>query len=578
MREFPGIQGFYSVTNFDEVPAWIKEEERGVLETIISESVLEFARLKQDIFVVAKSRIQNFSLSRSKAREDLKGIDGTTIGLAACRTICEKYMDIDADPDLLHYFVRQLDAIGDVVFHSNSDPNNLIILRPEWLGKAIGFVMSDPLLKEGNGNVDHSLLVKVWNQHAAEQGYSSEHYPYFLWLMEKFELTYRVSEERSLIPQLVQNERPIVPFTPQDPFGAHVQCSYQWEVMGTNPPRGLVPILTASLDIFRSSSPEQFNWKNGLYISCPEHGRAYVELRDRVLTLAVRSEYPAYQANEIRKSIESTIQSTWPGVRIDPQYPCGNCLMKGLMPLGNFSVEAYESKSDNFPLICNVCQSETNVGELKRGYRIDFKELLDRSKRMEQITSEMASVLQGVFLRLSNHPNRIVLSEGAKVWQDVGNDVYALTVHCDNPACATSPASYPVKVPKKWLQLTQKLVHITGIIGKGFGLMTPTLKLFEHETLTDLSAIDKNLKFDLPDEQFELVGKTLDATVGKDLDIEQVFDMNEGPKDSQRRFLEYLLETVAKDGRRYGGLSREVHGSKVLWYCEHHTDKKPIMD
>ena len=76
-----------------------------------------------------------------------------------------------------------------------------VVLNPEWLTTAISYVLRDDPTREAGGILDHTRLRYIWQ---SEAGYPVRYHRYFLRLMEKFDISYRLEDEqRSLIAQLV---------------------------------------------------------------------------------------------------------------------------------------------------------------------------------------------------------------------------------------------------------------------------------------------------------------------------------------------------------------------------------------
>jgi internalin A len=587
-REFPGIADFFWVTNLD--PATTEEVKAGPLGGVlgraktvttggvpdghehpeaaaqaIEDSVVEFARMRRLIFDLAETRIvRDFPEGRRLARSKIRSLKGPAATVSVCRALGAEHMDAERVDDLL----MQMDALGDIVFHPGEREDNLVILQPQWLGKSIGFALDDPLFTPGDGEVDHATLVAIWKKFAAAEGYRAEHYPYFLWLMERFDLAYRMNASRSLVPQMVRGERPReLPFVPTDNYAGGKQCAYQWTARDMNAPRGLVPQLTTALSDRRGPSQEQCNWKGGFFLTMSEGQRVFVELTDRKLMLAVRSESPNWAASKLAYAITQKIASVWPGAQIDLEYPCKNCLIEGRYPVHGFRVSQVDAREDDFPFLCPNCDQESKAAELKRGYAIndEIREVLSRLKDLEQASAEGAKILQSLLVASSTHPNRIVLREAEGKWSDVGYEMYALHVYCDHPEHLEPVANYRVPVPKAWLKTVKTIAHWTGVIAEPLKLVVPGIK-----------ALDEVFEMKTPVETMELAIKGLEL-FGKDLDIGD-FETRAGmdENDATRRVMQALLDSVAKN-KGYGGLNRQEEHGRVRWLCEDHRDKPPTM-
>jgi len=121
--------------------------------------------------------------------------------------------------------LRAYHNLGTLVYY-HYDPllKDIVILKPDWLAKAISFVLDDKTTRDRNGLADFTHLSQIWSNppFPGENGYPTALHPLFLKLMERFDLSYRVildphsppsdlAHSTSLIAQLVPDNRP-------DPF------------------------------------------------------------------------------------------------------------------------------------------------------------------------------------------------------------------------------------------------------------------------------------------------------------------------------------------------------------------------
>ena len=99
-------------------------------------------------------------------------------------------------------------------------------MTDEWLTKAIGYVLEDGAPGERAGVISHRRLAEIWAQRGGRQLYPSHYHPYFLRLMEKFDISYRLEDDetRSLVAQLVPHQRPTLPWQPDTPPPAGIRC------------------------------------------------------------------------------------------------------------------------------------------------------------------------------------------------------------------------------------------------------------------------------------------------------------------------------------------------------------------
>jgi len=87
---------------------------------------------------------------------------------------------------------------------------DVVILMPEWLAKAVCFVLEDKVTRNASGVLRYDRLQTIWHDERTEDArYDPDLYPYFLALMEKYDICYRLEDgASSLVPQLIERGRP----------------------------------------------------------------------------------------------------------------------------------------------------------------------------------------------------------------------------------------------------------------------------------------------------------------------------------------------------------------------------------
>ncbi len=93
--------------------------------------------------------------------------------------------------------------------------SNLVVLKPNWVTRAISLVLDDKATDAAKGILPHSELARIWSCDEAGQLYAPYLYPIFLRLMERFELSYQIEADlpgehptSSLIPLLLPHQPP----------------------------------------------------------------------------------------------------------------------------------------------------------------------------------------------------------------------------------------------------------------------------------------------------------------------------------------------------------------------------------
>jgi internalin A len=103
-----------------------------------------------------------------------------------------------------------LHDLGHIIYYAEDEGlRSIVVLQPEWLTKAIGYVLEDTPTRHAGGVLPHARLTEIWQHRQGSQSYPAKQHPYFLRLMEKFDVSYRLPDENaSLVAQLVPFERP----------------------------------------------------------------------------------------------------------------------------------------------------------------------------------------------------------------------------------------------------------------------------------------------------------------------------------------------------------------------------------
>ena len=138
-----------------------------------------------------------------------------------------------------------LNILGSVVYFDEESLREELILQPQWIAKAIGYVLEDRATNAALGLLQHEWLGRIWAGDGKEEreSYEPNLHPFFLRLMEKFDVSYRLEGgKESLVPQLLPHERPELPWEPEDSVASDDLELKQVVGLDVTPP-GLVPWL-----------------------------------------------------------------------------------------------------------------------------------------------------------------------------------------------------------------------------------------------------------------------------------------------------------------------------------------------
>jgi len=288
------------------------------------------------------------------------------------------------DKEQAELFLRISHTLGHFI-HYHYDPilRDIVILKPDWLAKAISFVLDDETTRRRNGLVDFEHLGELWSNppFPGEDGYPKELHPIFLKLMERFDLSYRVvldpakPSKTILIAQLVPDTRPELPNWGEQPEGGDRQqvqicriVDYRGQLAVAE---GLFYKLIVRLHKYsleRRNYEKSIHWQRGLMLDDDYNGRALLEYVNSDVKITVRAAYPERFLSYLTQEIKWLVEHFWEGLRCNVMVPC--ITPCGINAPGNalFEVEKLiESKKRNsheYPCPISGCGEWQNIDRL----------------------------------------------------------------------------------------------------------------------------------------------------------------------------------------------------------------------
>jgi hypothetical protein len=299
------------IVDFCEVDSLVPDEKTGEMTGI--------AELKQ---VIARASAQlpqmgmGFNLDWKAARDELLTQHAPRITYSVFREICERHNLSEIDTSTLAHLMHDL---GYIVHYADDEKlRDDVVLKPEWLTKAIGFVLENRATHESEGILPDNRLYEVWYDHPFkdEPKYDPEFYPFFLRLMEKYDVCYRLMDGKSsLVAQHVPQVRPELPWLPdqeppKDQRRIAMVCSMEED------PEGLVPwMIVRTHDYAFPVNAHSLHWQKGMFLSHGTHGTAMLEKRDREFHVYTQAAWPEHFMNVIHSTLEKLISDNWPGLQ-----------------------------------------------------------------------------------------------------------------------------------------------------------------------------------------------------------------------------------------------------------------------
>jgi hypothetical protein len=365
-----------------------------------------------------------------------------------------------------------------------------MVLNPEWLTRAISYVLNDKATEDAAGLLDHRRLRELWS---GTDGYDPEYYPYFLRLMEKFDVSYRLDEDpdQSLVTQLVPYQRPRLPWEPGDALPAGMRAlSLVCEL--AEPAPGLIPWLTAR----HHGASVGKHWRSGVFLHHPikaYNSQALLELggtgtrKDTELRLDVLAPAPEHYFNVLWDSIEHLITHRWPGLEYQLLIPCPGPV-KGLdgdgAPCpGRFPLEDLIRKRGKGKTIveCGKCDEDIEIAELLTSFPAAvqpagpespvtlvisgpaYGNVVQAGAIHDTISAQLTDIayvvrrtLRVVSTEVTDCPRMFTLIAAERTLKTrlrADQHQYKLTLWCEHPGeeHPWEPASYDIREPREWV-------------------------------------------------------------------------------------------------------------------------------
>ena len=238
-------------------------------------------------------------------------------------------------------FTQLMCDLGYVIHHGEDEIlKDIVVLSPEWLTKAISYVLDDEPTRAADGVLDHTRLREILRQRNDGLSYSPQYYAYLLRLMERFDISYRLqdNELRSLVVQRVPYNRPLLPwdYRTKPPSGiSSLALIYRL----SEPLPGFIPWLT----VCHHHASTGLHWRRGVFLRHPIDtyaSEALLELRNSSeLVMEVRAPWPDLYFNILRDSVEKLIMRRWPGLTYEIDIPCPGETADGSMCSGQFPLD-----------------------------------------------------------------------------------------------------------------------------------------------------------------------------------------------------------------------------------------------
>jgi Leucine-rich repeat (LRR) protein len=293
------------------------------------------------------------------AREDALSRDQPQITYAQFEDLSRGHGLSADDTEAL---VKLLHELGHVIYYSDDEGlQDVVVLNPEWLTKAISYVLEDRDIAAHGGLAEHARLREIWSTRGPE--YPARYHPYFLRLMEKFDVSYRVPDgTASLIAQLVPFAHPRIPWQTGRTRELSLVCELD------EPADGLIAWLTVRHHRFSTGA----HWRRGVFLEHRDYRSQAVMELDKDTHLGVKVVGPSPEAffTILRDGIEHLIRQRWKGLGYRILVPCNGRLDDGKPCPEQFKYHQLERARERGRAIweCPECATEHDLTKLLTGF------------------------------------------------------------------------------------------------------------------------------------------------------------------------------------------------------------------
>jgi len=527
------------------------------------------------------------------AREDIlaHGETEPQIWYTQFAQICEQHGLSEPEISTLAKLMHDL---GLIIYYADDDGlRDIVVLNPEWLTKAISYVLEDNVTRQDGGILDHARLREIWQDSA--DGYEPRHYPYFLRLMEKFDISYRIEgdETRSLVAQLVPMQRPPLSWQQASPPPVGIR-TLTLLCRISEPAPGLIPWLT----VRHHRDSTGIYWRRGVFLRhriAAYHSEALLELRGSTeLAVQVRAPSPDLYFNVLRDSIEDLIGRRWPGLGYRLYVPCPGATADGPPCPGTFPLDGLlrQREGGQVTAVCMDCPATPDISALLTGFAAPTVPL---TVQLEQVNSQLADLkadlktgitgVQGQAAQIADTIRRVHQIVGTEVTDCprlftlaaarptgvkralIHQDHYRLTLWCEHPGYEHpwEPAAYNLDLPKEWLA---QVAPYAVLVFRALQLIVPLAGAVAIAALPSAqqAAAQTHLQVmqaivaDLPATAETRAEASLGETTGQ-------LTAAEGAALRALRAIIFEHDPL----RAFGGLRRvQAPAGDLLWVCEHH--------
>ena len=581
------------IAGFHEVDSLVDDPETG--------EKVGIARLYELIAQAAGELEQMgmpFNRDWREARDELLQREETHIPYAEFAAVCARHGLDDISTRTLAELMHDL---GYIVYYGDDERlKGDVVLKPEWLTKAIGFVLEDRATQEADGILPDNRLREIWFDHPidGQTRFDPAIYSFFLRLMEKYDVSYRLEEgAASLVAQHVPQVRPALPWLPEEEPVENRRRIGMVCVMEEAPP-GLMPWMIVRTHKYAHNQPcadgtaHQLHWQKGVFQCKPSHNEALLELRERELHLYAEAVWPEYFMDDLQRTLLKLITDNWPGLagRYYFAVPCPE-RVNGRPCQGRFNIDALRHflTDGDATIRCQACLKRQNIVELLYGFQVE--NIREQLARMETQLTSMRQGMEGLPALLEHYvkillramaseaksgPRLFTVEPVSGNWRRITNARYRLHLLCEGGECPhkideEGKGVYEFEDTRGWVrQIAPYANRIAQMLKTVLPLAGPVAgKLIGAEGFDQLG-IAANVA-----QMTGVIGTLLEG----DLEIKEHTRLRQGQDildDAERSgvlALHALLRELDPHHERLGLTRVETYTGDYLWLCRTHYEQ-----
>jgi internalin A len=342
---------------------------------------------------------RSYPVRWQQVRASLVALDVPYLSYSEFQQICR---DHTLDDEAITLFIAIEHQLGRLIHYANDDSlKDVVILKADWLSKAISFVLDDQEVKDQNGLIRHSRLPELWNDPARPEAerYPANLYPIFLRLMEQFDLSYRVERsgqaaDTSLIAQLVPGARQdgFERDWGQQPQAGDIEQTQICRIVDTatgDPAKaeGLFYQLIVRLHRYslgRQDYQLSRHWQQGLLLDDKYNGRALIERQNDNIRIIVRAALPERFLHQLCEEVKELVENFWKGINCQITVPCHKPCR------GIFEIEeliAFRQKGHD-EIRCSVCKTWVSIDSLINKPKADDS-IIELKQKLDSMSAQI---------------------------------------------------------------------------------------------------------------------------------------------------------------------------------------------